>query len=177
MPRGEVDRRRRAEVIGQPGLRLPGTPAWTLARERVSRALESLGDAPLVVLCAPAGSGKTVALANWLGGDGEFDGNGRDGRGDRRTVWVSLDANHDDPRRLARRLAQALDEGAPGSMDAAVRRMNAGADLLDVCLPAVIDGLRRSAPARTVIALDDYHVLADPGCHAFVDGLLAAGLD
>src|SRR5215471_15016949 len=75
---GFVPRRRLVEVLGE-----------GLARGRV-------------LVCAPAGSGKTVLLADWAR------------HGDRPVAWLSLDTGDNDPARFWRHLVAAVDRVWPG---------------------------------------------------------------
>ena len=56
----------------------------------------------LILLCAPAGSGKTVVLSDWAPS------------GDRPVAWLSLDAADNDPVRFWRHVIAALDRVRPG---------------------------------------------------------------
>src|SRR5262245_46114349 len=47
---------------------VPGPVPGAVRRERLTRVLAGAGRAPVVVVSAPAGWGKTVALADWAGG-------------------------------------------------------------------------------------------------------------
>jgi LuxR family transcriptional regulator, maltose regulon positive regulatory protein len=55
-----------------------------------------------VLVCAPAGFGKTALLADWA----------RTGR--RPVAWLSLDAGDNDPARFWRHVVAALDRARPG---------------------------------------------------------------
>jgi len=127
-------------------LHVPQTRPQTVERARLTKALEAAGDRRLTLVCAPAGYGKTTALTEWLAGSAT------------RSVWVSLDAQDDDPRRLCAHLLAALDLLRPGAMDAAMRALRSGSDLLDTVVPLAV---RRLRPWRkpTAIVLDDCHVL------------------
>ncbi len=62
-------------------LHVPGPRPGFVARPRL---MEALGG-ELVLVCAPAGFGKTALLADWLRS------------GDRPVAWLSLDAGDNDP--------------------------------------------------------------------------------
>ena len=115
-----------------------------VCRRRIDDALDAAIEAPLVLVSAPAGSGKTVAISGWLA---------RRGAG----AWYSLEAEDNDPAVFWPSVAAALrleDVEAPDP------RTVAGA-LFDTA----------SAPA--VLVLDDYHVMTNPAIHAGVDQLLS----
>src|SRR5690348_11859410 len=75
-------------------VRIPvGTPT-TLVRERLNVLLDSAvtgttAGPSVTVVCAPAGSGKTTALATWARRQVE--------RGEAAVAWVSLDSEDNDP--------------------------------------------------------------------------------
>ena len=66
--------------------------------ERLDRGLAR----GLVLVCAPAGYGKTVLLADWAR------------RGQQPVAWLSLDAGDNDPARFWRHAVAALDQMRPG---------------------------------------------------------------
>ena len=68
-------------------------------RSQLLARLDAVSDrAPVIVLAAPAGYGKTTALRQWVT------------TGRRPAGWASLDPSDDDPARLAGHLARALHE-------------------------------------------------------------------
>jgi LuxR family maltose regulon positive regulatory protein len=67
--------------------------------------MEALGEAlarGLVLVCAPAGFGKTALLADWAQAGG------------RPVAWLGLDAGDNDPTRFWRYAVAALDRARPG---------------------------------------------------------------
>jgi len=107
-----------------------------------------------VLVCAPAGTGKTTLLADWLVGPGG---------GERHPVaWVTLAADDDEPAVLDGRLGAALrvlfshqDDPQDGSVTACLRSARASG---------------RSA----VLVLDDVHELTDPDALQLLTRLLDA---
>ncbi len=73
---------------------IPRLPRGLIPRPRLIAALEA--DAPLVVLAAPAGMGKTVAMAQWAGTT------------PRTGVWIRVSAGAGMPAVFARQVAAAL---------------------------------------------------------------------
>ena len=55
-----------------------------------------------MLVCAPAGSGKTALLADWARGSGQP------------VAWLGLDAGDNDPARFWRYVVAALDQAQPG---------------------------------------------------------------
>src|SRR6201995_591003 len=79
-------------------LHVPGLRPGFVARPRLMGALGR----GLVLVCPPAGFGKTALLADWLRS------------GDRPVAWLSLDAGDNDPVRFWRHVVAALDMVRPG---------------------------------------------------------------
>ncbi|CCH88233.1 ATP-dependent transcriptional regulator, MalT-like, LuxR family [Modestobacter italicus] len=76
---------------------VPELPAEFTARPALRLRLDSAGPGQIVVVSAPAGSGKTLLLADWV----------RDPAGPE-TAWVTVDADDNDPRRLWSAVLTAL---------------------------------------------------------------------
>jgi len=86
-------------------LHMPGLRPGQVPRPRLTGRLdEGLGNG-LVLVCAPAGYGKTVLLADWAR------------RGEFPVGWLSLDAGDNDPARFWRHAMAALDRARPGIGD------------------------------------------------------------
>src|SRR6201987_27191 len=83
-------------------LHVPWPPPGFVPRPRLVEAL-GLGMARRrVLVCAPAGSGKTALLARWARGGG------------RPVAWLGLDAADSDPARFWHYAVAALDRARPG---------------------------------------------------------------
>jgi LuxR family maltose regulon positive regulatory protein len=83
-------------------IRIPATAPTTLVRERLhvllDEAIAGAGEAPPVTLvCAPAGTGKTTALAAWARRQSEYA-----------VAWVSLDNEDNEPALLWAAVLRAL---------------------------------------------------------------------
>src|SRR4029450_5694919 len=83
----------------------PPLPAHIVRRGRLADALGTTG-ARVVVVTGPAGSGKTVAVRDWLS------------TLDEPAAWLSLEGSHADPAHLLEAVLDALDDLAPGLRDA-----------------------------------------------------------
>ena len=88
-------------------LYLPRLQPGFLARPRLTEGLDEGLARGLVLVCAPAGFGKTALLADWA----------RQGR--RPVAWLSLDQGDNDPARFWRHVIAALDRMRPGDRRAA----------------------------------------------------------
>src|SRR5215831_7593607 len=83
-------------------LHLPRPRPGFVTRPRLVSRLDEGLDRGLVLVCAPAGYGKTVALADWARRSG------------RPVAWLSLDAGDNDPVRFWRYVVAAVGLARPG---------------------------------------------------------------
>ena len=81
---------------------VPRPPPGFVPRRRLVEALAEGLARGRVLVCAPAGSGKTALLADWCRGGG------------RPVAWLGLDAGDSDPARFWRYAVAALDRTRPG---------------------------------------------------------------
>ncbi|HEX4734080.1 MAG TPA: LuxR C-terminal-related transcriptional regulator [Thermoleophilaceae bacterium] len=125
----------------------PRAPAAGLiARDALVDRLVEAQATSLALLVAPAGYGKTTALAAWAARDS------------RPFAWVQVNRVHDDPLELARAIAAAV-TGIPqlrGPLEAAgVQKRRRSPDALARSLEQAF----ASAPKPFVLVLDDGHLL------------------
>ena len=90
------------DVLLATKLNVPGLRPDLVPRPRLAQRLEEGRGRGLVLVCAPAGYGKTVVLAEWAR------------RGRHPVAWLSLDAGDNDPARFWRHTVAALDRVRPG---------------------------------------------------------------
>src|SRR4051794_31128625 len=99
----------------------PTTSAVLVERPRLLRLLTAAAAEPLTLVCAPAGSGKTVLAASWAASTGPPGA----------VAWISLDdADDDDPCVFWPYLVMAL--------------VRAGVDLPSIGVPEAADLIDRS---------------------------------
>lgn len=113
----------------------------------------------LILLCAPAGYGKTTLVCEWLQ---EIS----------HACWVSLEKGDNDPRRFFSYLIAALQTALPGIGSQAQAFLNA--PQLPP-LPAVLSSLLNDlaqAQSKTVIVLDDYQSIHASQIHEAIAFLL-----
>ena len=119
----------------------------------------------LVLICAPAGYGKTTLLAEW---SQSLLQNGV------AVAWYALDPSDDDPipfgAYLVASLAQAL---GPTSELARITQFLRSSPELDLqkILPAIINAIV-SSDHDCVMILDDYHLIGAPAIHSAISFLL-----
>ena len=90
------------DVLLATKLHVPGLQPGFVPRPRLAEALGEGLARQLILVCAPAGFGKTAVLADWAR------------RGPRPVAWLSLDAGDNDPARFWRHAVAALDRARPG---------------------------------------------------------------
>ncbi len=129
----------------------PRVGARAVARPRLDRLLGRGADAPLTLVSAPAGFGKTTMLGRWLA----------DGGGGRLTAWVSLDERDRDVASFWTYVLLAVDRAAPGTATAALARLQAGRATIEAVLAALLNELS-VFPDDLAVVLDDYHLADGP---------------
>ncbi len=91
------------DVLLATKLYMPGPRPGQGPRPRLLARLDEGLARGLVLVCAPAGYGKTVLLADWTRCVGKP------------AAWLSLDAGDNDPARFWRHAVAALDRARPGT--------------------------------------------------------------
>jgi LuxR family maltose regulon positive regulatory protein len=128
-------------------LHVPRPVPGFVARPRLAGQLSSGLATGLILVCAPAGSGKTSLVADWVRG------------GDRPAAWLSLDAGDNDPARFWRHVAAALDLVRPGigahlaSLFSSVEPVSSGT------LVGVLINELAQDDDEILLVLDDYHLI------------------
>jgi LuxR family maltose regulon positive regulatory protein len=158
-PSGRAAERRRivaSKLAGPP--RRPGI----VDRPGLLDGLASATHAPVVLVSAPAGYGKTTLLALWRERD------------QRPFAWVSLDAADNDPVVLVAGLIAALDPIV--GLDAAVGDSlnSTKPPLEEFVLPSLVDACVER-DQQFVLVLDDLHLVTERRCHTAI-GYLAERL-
>jgi ATP/maltotriose-dependent transcriptional regulator MalT/DNA-binding SARP family transcriptional activator len=141
------------------------TPAL-LHRERLSERLRSNLSQPVTLVAAPAGSGKTTLVADFVRSES------------RQFVWYQLDHTDADPSIFLGYVAHGIRQVVPGFGEATLSYLQqVPAELAeqperaaDVLLNEILDGVDQ----QIIFVLDDYHHLGtDTLVHRVVDRLLA----
>jgi LuxR family maltose regulon positive regulatory protein len=144
-------------------LHLPRLQPSFVPRPRLVEALDDGLARRLILVCSPAGFGKTALLADWAR------------RGGRPAAWLSLDVGDNDPARFWRHAVAALDRTRPGISERV-------APLLGPQGPASFEGLvtvlinelaAQPGEDKLLLVLDDYHLIETQQVHASLVFLLA----
>jgi LuxR family maltose regulon positive regulatory protein len=141
-------------------LHVPALRAGMVSRGELVGRLVGAGDCKLVLVCAPAGWGKTSVLSQWHSAEpGVF-------------AWVSLDPGDDDRVRFWSYVIGAVRTVVPEAGEAALAALpNAPGDVTSAVLPSLLNELA-AAGRRLVLVLDDYHCVREESIHASVAFLL-----
>ena len=140
---------------------VPGPRPGLVPRPRLTERLDAELGRGLVLVCAPAGYGKTVLLANWAQ------------RAQFPVAWLSLDAGDNDPARFWRHAVAALDRVRPGVAGRVGPLLGPPAPpSFEPLVTALINELAaQPGDDGVLLVLDDYHVIGAQLLHASVEFL------
>ena len=142
-----------ADPLVETKLLLPRSRREVVPRPRLAVLLARASEAPVTLVSAPAGFGKTTLLSTWLSRDPARPGD------DGPVAWVSLDERDRRPTTFWTYVLLALDRAVPGSGAAALTLLQSGQAPVETVLAGVVNELSVHSGDVTVV-LDDYH-LAD----------------
>jgi LuxR family transcriptional regulator, maltose regulon positive regulatory protein len=146
------------DVLLATKLHIPPPPPGFVPRQRLVQALGAGLARGRVLVCAPAGSGKTALLAGWARGDG------------RPVAWLGLDGGDSDPARFWRYAVAALDRARPGLAGQVGPLPSRSPEGL---VTALINELAADpGPDEVLLVLDDYHLVDSGPVHESVAFLL-----
>jgi ATP/maltotriose-dependent transcriptional regulator MalT len=141
-------------------LHIPRPRPGFVLRPRLLERLDEGMEHRVVLVCTPAGFGKTSLLADWA-------------RRDRRPVaWLSLDEADNDPVRFWRHVVAALDRARPGVAERVAPLLGPPAPpSLEGLVTALVNQLA-AQPDEVVLVLDDYHLVDAQPVHGSLAFLL-----
>ena len=136
-------------------LHVPRPRPGFVPRPRLAERLDDGLAQGLVLVCAPAGYGKTTLLAEWLQ------------RGERPVAWLCLDPADNDPARFWRHVLAALDGVCPGIGERVGPLLGPPApSSYRGLVTALINELAgRPGGDRALLVLDDYHLIDAGSVH------------
>jgi len=137
---------RQTSAVFRAKLRPVVNPAYLLPRPRLHALLDAAVAAPLTLVVAPAGSGKTSLLRSWAA------------ETTLPLAWLSLDEEDRDPQLLWRGMLAALEGVAPGCTAAVTDLLGCPAGLLEA-VSALLDDLEARDHGSTVLVIDDVHLV------------------
>src|SRR5262249_36568536 len=114
---------------------------------------------PLVLVSAPAGSGKSTLVAGWAA------------NGARAVAWLQLEESDADPARFWVSVVAAIGRALP-EVGARLEPVVAGSlGAGPVVVPALVNEMAQLA-SRLVVVLDDYHLIDNADLHRSVERLV-----
>jgi LuxR family transcriptional regulator, maltose regulon positive regulatory protein len=141
-------------------LHLPRTRPGFVVRPRLTERLAGAADGELILVCAPAGFGKTALLADWAW------------RSNLPVAWLSLDEADNDPARFWRHAAAALDTVCPGMAERVLGLLGPSPPpAWEGLVTALVNELAQVAD-EVALVVDDYHLISAPQVHASVGFLV-----
>lgn len=154
------------QTILETKLYRPALAPDLVARPRLSTEFDrALAMARFMLVCAPAGYGKTTAVAAWLD---HVAGRSVTTGDVVRCAWYSLDENDNDLRQFLKYLVVAFRLSRPDSLPGTWQLINRP-QLPDTPLVLALLNEEISAlPGRTIIVLDDFHVITEPAIFNFL---------
>ncbi len=150
------------DVLLATKLHVPGSRPGLVPRPRLAERLDEGLEPGVVLVCAPAGYGKTVLLADWAR------------CGERRVAWLSLDAGDNDPARFWRHAVAALDRARPGVAGRVGPLLGPSTPLsFEPLVTALVNELAVTpGDGQVLLVLDDYHLISSQPVHASLAFLL-----
>jgi ATP/maltotriose-dependent transcriptional regulator MalT len=147
------------DVLLATKLHVPQPRPGFLPRPRLTERLAEGMAGELVLVCAPAGFGKTSLLAHWARG------------GQPPVVWLALDAGDNDPARFWRYVAAALDPACAGIAEQVAALLRGPQPPLEAVVTGLINALA-AQPDQVGLVLDDYHLIEAAAVHDSLTVLL-----
>ena len=137
------------DVLLATKLHMPRPRPGFVPRPRLVEALDAGLARRLILVCGPAGSGKTALLADWVR------------RGGRPVAWLSLDAGDNDPARFWQHAVAALDRARPGIGERVGPLLGPPAPpSFEGLVTALINELAaQPGDGELLLVLDDYHLI------------------
>lgn len=144
-------------------LAMPTTQQRRVVRSRIQNKLLANGIAPLSVVCAPAGFGKTTALVCCLE------------QSQLPVAWLALDEGDNDIRRFLEYLVAAIQAVIPNAGAAVLPSLSSATPPnVSRLIPALITELQAESQLF-ILALDDYHLIENDDVHQAISLLLEHG--
>jgi LuxR family transcriptional regulator, maltose regulon positive regulatory protein len=141
-------------------LHVPQPRPGFVPRDRLLEHLAEGTARELLLVCTPAGFGKTTLLGDWAG------------RSQQPVAWLSLDEGDNDPVRFWRYLAAALDLALPGLGARLVPPLREPGSASPAEVMTVLINVLATRSDQSTLVLDDYHLIEAAPVHRGLGFLL-----
>lgn len=134
----------------------PRSGEQALARERLFQAMEAGLAKRLVLVCAPAGFGKTTLVTSWIN-TGEYS-----------NAWISLDERDRNLHGFLSYLWEACLPFIPETAEVMIAGLSGQKEVSAEGNSTRLINALAELDARLTLVLDDYHTIENPDIHEFV---------
>jgi LuxR family transcriptional regulator, maltose regulon positive regulatory protein len=150
------------DVLLATKLHVPRSRPDLVPRPQLAERLDEGLAHGLMLVCAPAGYGKTVLLADWAR------------RGQQPVAWLSLDVGDNDPARFWRHGVAALGQSRPGLAERVGPLLGPPVpSSYEGLVTALINELAAEPDAdQALLVLDDYHLIESDAVHTSLGFLI-----
>jgi LuxR family transcriptional regulator, maltose regulon positive regulatory protein len=124
-----------------------------LDRPRLIEGLNAGMARDVILVCTPAGFGKTTLLADWAA------------RARERVAWLSLDPDDNDPMRFWRYVVVALDRACEGLSERVLPLLSPPGVMSSRGVVTTLVNALEAAPDKFALVLDDYHLVESLSIH------------
>ena len=145
---------------------IPPTGVKFVRRQRLSRILDEglVQTAPLILVCGPAGYGKTTLVSEWLQTSPEIPAG--------QFAWLTLESGDDDLARFLTYFVTALQRIRPGFGEGVLKMLQTHKPQPPAVLATLIINELSEIPGRLILILDDYHLLTAQPIQSFMTFLV-----
>lgn len=158
-----------APILLQTKLHRPRLPRDLVTRERLIERLNREAERPLILVCAPAGFGKTTLIGSWLE---RMDSDPGKLEVTFPSAWLSLDENDSDLTVFMRYCIAALRSVIPEACTQTAALLQARQLPPPAVLHAIFSNDLAQLPTECILVLDDYQTIQGTEVHDLLGNLV-----
>jgi len=157
------------QIILQTKLHRPRLPKDLITRWRLVEWLEHDIDRQMILVCSPAGFGKTTLVSNWLK---QMAADTAKATAALPAAWLSLDENDSDPNNFLRYFITALRTIFSQACEETLALLLARRPAPQAVLYTTFINELERLPGEAILVLDDYHTLRGVEVHKLLGELM-----
>jgi LuxR family maltose regulon positive regulatory protein len=157
------------QILIQTKLHRPRLPKDLVTRTRLVELLNNSIDRPLILVCAPAGFGKTTLVSNWLRLMGDDQAAAL---ASLPAAWLSLDENDSDLNLFLRYFIAALRTIFSEACESTLTLLQAQQQAPEEILYAKFINELEELPGEVILVLDDYQTIRGADVHNLLGELV-----